>query len=252
MTVIVKVKDKIWDIFSMTIVRRGVKYCCFLISRRSGHSGSKTFFCWICMFPTEVNAFILVQQHRGSRHIEFCKVDCTTWKLTLQDIKRHRRNPKQSGVVAVDSCFAILGAHQSGATNREALLKKKPHTCVLEPWQTQTLTESRHITCPRESKSPSVALMSHEENTGLTKPTFEIWAKTLQTPHFQWASVARKRLRHVYEEEIKVIYFPYSWSLHSHSTLVLCKLVKIIHRYSEMKWRQLKTSKNLKYNSRLF
>ena len=123
MTVIVEVKDKIWDIFSMTIVRRGVKYCCFLITRRSSHNGSKTFFCWICMFPTEVNAFILVQQHGGSRHIEFCKFDCTTWKLTLRDIKRHRKNPKQSGVVAVDSCFAILGAHQSCATNREALLK---------------------------------------------------------------------------------------------------------------------------------
>ena len=42
---------------------------------------------------------------------------------------------------------------------------------------TQTLTESRHITCHREDKSPSVTLMSHKENIGWTKPTLEIWAK---------------------------------------------------------------------------
>ena len=43
-----------------------------------------------------------------------------------------RKNPKQSGVVAVDNCFDILVAHQYGATNREALLKNKAHS-VLEP-----------------------------------------------------------------------------------------------------------------------
>ena len=34
---------------------------------------------------------------------------------------RNRINQKQSGVVTVDSCFAIFGALQYGATNREAL-----------------------------------------------------------------------------------------------------------------------------------
>ena len=39
---------------------------------------------------------------------------------------RHRKNPKQSGVVVVDSCFAIIVAYQDGVTNREYLLKNKP------------------------------------------------------------------------------------------------------------------------------
>ena len=33
---------------------------------------------------------------------------------------------KQSGVVVVDSCFAIIVAYQDGVTNREYLLKNKP------------------------------------------------------------------------------------------------------------------------------
>ena len=39
---------------------------------------------------------------------------------------RHRKNPKQEGVVVVDSCFAIIVAYQDGVTNREYLLKNKP------------------------------------------------------------------------------------------------------------------------------
>ena len=39
---------------------------------------------------------------------------------------RHRKNPKQSGVVVVDSCFDIIVAYQDGVTNREYLLKNKP------------------------------------------------------------------------------------------------------------------------------
>ena len=35
---------------------------------------------------------------------------------------------------------------------------------------TQALTESRHNTCHREDKSPSVTLMSHKENIGWAKP----------------------------------------------------------------------------------
>ena len=39
---------------------------------------------------------------------------------------RHQKNPKQSGVVLVDSCFATIVAYQEGVTNREELLKNKP------------------------------------------------------------------------------------------------------------------------------
>ena len=38
----------------------------------------------------------------------------------------HGKNPKQSGVVVVDSCFATIVAYQEGVTNREDLLKNKP------------------------------------------------------------------------------------------------------------------------------
>ena len=39
---------------------------------------------------------------------------------------RHQKNPKQSGVLVVDSCFATIVAYQEGVTNREDLLKNKP------------------------------------------------------------------------------------------------------------------------------
>ena len=41
----------------------------------------------------------------------------------------------------------------------------------------KTLTEPRHLTCPREGKSPSVTLMSHKENMGWTKPNLKTGAK---------------------------------------------------------------------------
>ena len=41
-------------------------------------------------------------------YTEFCKGDRTTWKFTLQDINlTSKLNPKQSGVAAEDSCWAI-------------------------------------------------------------------------------------------------------------------------------------------------
>ena len=45
----------------------------------------------------------------------------------------HRKNPKQSGIVAIDSCFVIIVAHQYGVTNREALLKNWPAHSELSP-----------------------------------------------------------------------------------------------------------------------
>ena len=112
---------------------------------------------------------------------------------------RHRKNLKQSGVVAVDSCFAIiLVANQHGATNRQALLKNIPTFCFrarrhLSP----VLTASRHITCPREGKSPSVALISRKENIGWTKPTLEIWAKPCKNEQHMGYGVHFYVLRHI-------------------------------------------------------
>ena len=36
----------------------------------------------------------------------------------------HRKNSKQSGIVAIDSCFALFGARQYGVTTRDQALMK--------------------------------------------------------------------------------------------------------------------------------
>ena len=61
---------------------------------------------------------------------------------------RHRKNSKQSGIVAIDSCFALFGARQYGVTTRESSDKKYPRTLILSPDpELLTPTESRHTTC---------------------------------------------------------------------------------------------------------
>ena len=85
---------------------------------------------------------------------------------------RHRKNSKQSGIVAIDSCFALLGARKYGATNRESSDEKYPRTLILSPdLEPSTPTESRHTTCLLGGKSPSVKLMSRRENKELAKTT---------------------------------------------------------------------------------
>ena len=52
-------------------------------------------------------------------------------KINLQDINMTpKEHLKQSGVVAVDSCFAIIVFRQDGVTNREALLKNNILTLI--------------------------------------------------------------------------------------------------------------------------
>ena len=54
---------------------------------------------------------------------------------------RHQHDTKQSGIVAIDSCFVLFWARQYGVTTRDqALMKKYPRTLILgafiklEPW----------------------------------------------------------------------------------------------------------------------
>ena len=47
---------------------------------------------------------------------------------------RHQKNSKQSRIVVLASCFAIIVAHQYGVTNREALLKNNPRTLYFNFW----------------------------------------------------------------------------------------------------------------------
>ena len=44
-----------------------------------------------------------------------------------------KKNLKQRGIVAIDNCFALLGARQYGATNRESSDEKYPRTLILSP-----------------------------------------------------------------------------------------------------------------------
>ena len=46
---------------------------------------------------------------------------------------RHRKDPKQSRVVVVDGCFAILVANQYGATNTKTSAENDPLTLSQSP-----------------------------------------------------------------------------------------------------------------------
>ena len=77
----------------------------------------------------------------------FHVVDRTTWKSTLQDINTTLKEHKtERGRSRVDSCFAILVAHQLryGATNREALLKITRSLC----FRTLTFNSNTNRTTP--------------------------------------------------------------------------------------------------------
>ena len=57
---------------------------------------------------------------------------------------------------------------------------KFPHTL----FRTQTLTESRHITCPREGKSPSTtSMMCHKRKYRMDKTNLRNMGKTIREQH---------------------------------------------------------------------
>ena len=86
-------------------------------------------------------------------------------KINSARSTRHRKNSKQTGIEAIDSCSALFGARQYGATTRESSDEKYPRTLILSPDpELSTPTESRHTTCLLGGKSPSVKLMSRREN----------------------------------------------------------------------------------------
>ena len=89
--------------------------------------------------------------------------------LALQDINTTRKNSKQSGIVAIDSCFALSGARQYGVTTRKLWCKISAHSDLSSDLEPSTPTESCHTTCLLGGKSPSVKLMSRRENEKLAK-----------------------------------------------------------------------------------
>ena len=83
--------------------------------------------------------------------------------------------------MAIDSCFALLGARQYGATTRERSDEKYPRTLILSPDPAlSTPIESRHTTCLLEGKSPSVQLMSRREDKELAKTNLKNMDRTMQ------------------------------------------------------------------------
>ena len=94
---------------------------------------------------------------------------------------RHRKKSKQSGIVAIDSCFALSRTRQYGAKTRENDDEKYPRTLILSPDpELLTPTGSRHTTCYLGGKSPSVKLMSRTENKELAKTNLKNMDRTVQ------------------------------------------------------------------------
>ena len=91
---------------------------------------------------------------QGDRHVlslnvpEYCNAR-ENWLCKTST--RHRKNSKQSRIVAIGSCFAIVAALQYGITTRESSVEKNPCTLVylfkpdLPPWPTTHNTHRRHI-----------------------------------------------------------------------------------------------------------
>ena len=57
---------------------------------------------------------------------------CNVMYVMYETSTRHRKNSKQSGIVALDNCFALFGARQYGVTTRDqALIENYPRTLIL-------------------------------------------------------------------------------------------------------------------------
>ena len=69
------------------------------------------------------------------RHIKFGKQNTAMLIVLRENLlyktsTRHRKNSKQSGIVAIDSCFALFGARQYELTTRENSDEKYRHTLI--------------------------------------------------------------------------------------------------------------------------
>ena len=76
----------------------------------------------------------------------------------------------ESGIVAIDSCFALFGARQYGATTRESSDEKYPRTLISSP-------DPEH---PQNHAIPRVKLMSRRENKELAKTNLKNMDRTMQ------------------------------------------------------------------------
>ena len=104
-----------------------------------------------------------------SRHIKFCKQNTVMLivlreNLALQDINTTRKNSKQSGIVAIDSCFALSGARQYGVTTRKSWISSNKPRMVATFFLQQTtafilflIVPSLQISCFRKTREKQYA-----------------------------------------------------------------------------------------------
>ena len=110
------------------------------------------FFCQKCCKPvsniysgsrvSSSNKAIVGVDYLGADILNSASRILQCWSYYVKiNSARHQPDTKQSGTVAIDSCFVLFGARQYGVTTRDqALMKKYPHTLILgafiklEPW----------------------------------------------------------------------------------------------------------------------
>ena len=110
------------------------------------------FFCQKCCKPvsniysrsrvSSSNKAIVGVDYLGTDILNSASRILQCWSYYVKiNSARHQHDTKQSGIVAIDSCFVLFGARQYGVTTRDqALMKKYPRTLILgafiklEPW----------------------------------------------------------------------------------------------------------------------
>ena len=110
------------------------------------------FFCQKCCKPvsniysgsrvSSRNTAIVGVDYLGADILNSASRILQCWSYYVKiNSARHQHDTKQSGIVAIDSCFVLFGARQYGVTTRDqALMKKYPRTLILgafiklEPW----------------------------------------------------------------------------------------------------------------------
>ena len=96
---------------------------------------------------------------------------------------RHRKNSKQSGIVAIDSCFALFGARQYGATTREKLWWKISAHSDFKPWP-RTLNTHRitpyHVSSGGQERESKCQVDVSQRNKELAKTNLKNMDRTMQ------------------------------------------------------------------------
>ena len=130
---------------------------------------------------------------------EYSNTDRTTWELTLQDIARRRKNSKQSGIVAIHSCFTLC-------------LWLQPRSVL---------------------SSVRVVLMSCRVNSHVVRSALQFSACRIykSTRHFCWSGLYRSYVfRHIPLRSFAVLCGPLSLPFRKYA-IKLCIIQRITFNY---------------------